>query len=149
MNRRTVLFVLFGSLTCAEAGAQLSVTIEGPTVIGFFPPVTQADLGNDNGGLSEAIAHLNFALQNIATCLGREKAAVSFEYTDSITLSNGDVTYHYDFTSEPGQAVGILLALPGKEPALVFATAGPSSLSVLGPQEVWIYFSEPSCQVYE
>jgi hypothetical protein len=48
----------------------VTVNVSGPLVLGFFPPFTKAEEQADDGGISEGIAHVQFALEDIAKCYG-------------------------------------------------------------------------------
>jgi hypothetical protein len=44
------------------------------------------------------------------------------------------------------ESTGKRKSSPGREPLVVYAGAGPSSLGWRGAQEAWKYFSEPNCK---
>lgn len=138
-----------GMLPCLAEESTVTVTVSGPTIVGFFPPVTQKEIDEDDGGLREGTAHVTFALEDIEKCLAPRKLTVSLEFTRSLLVTDGHKSTKIDFPSDWEHAVGIVLISPGKAPMTVFATAGPSSLLETGPQAAWKYFSEPSCKRYE
>jgi hypothetical protein len=139
--------VVLSLFTCAATDPTASVTISGPTAIGIFPPVSQAELDNDkDGGLSSGIAHVSFALEDLAKCMAPRKLAVTFKHARAIALRDGQRTHELRFASDWQHAVAIVLVDPGKEPVVAYATAGPSSLQMIAPQEAWKYFSEPKCR---
>jgi hypothetical protein len=125
------------------------VTVSGPMAIGFFPPITEKEWDEDGGGLSEGHAHLGFALEDVRECLTPRRISLQIKMTRSLSVKDGANSYRYDFPTDWAYAVGIMLADSDREPVVVYATAGPSSLSQLAPQAAWKYFSEPNCKRYE
>jgi hypothetical protein len=124
-------------------------TVSGFAAIGFFPPITEAQKENDDGGLTEGFAHLEFALDDVAKCLAPKNVDLVIKITRSLTVTNGSATHKFDFPQDWAEAIGIVLSRPGKEPVVVYATTGPSSLIETAPQAAWKYFSEPNCKRYE
>jgi hypothetical protein len=130
--------------------AIIEVTVTGPTVIAFFPPVPQAELdADDDGSLSSGIAHLNFVLEDLHACLAPRQIAMRFEFTRALTLVDGSSVHRIEFPVDWAHAIGVVLAMPGETPQTVFATAGPSGLLESVPQAAWKYFGEPKCKRYE
>jgi hypothetical protein len=123
--------------------------ISGPTAIGFFPPTSQKEKDEDDGGLSEGYAHLAFALEDLKKCLAPRKISLELKITRSLQVQDGTTSHKYDFPSDWQQAVGIVLAKPGQKPEVIYATGGPSSLQETAPQAAWKYFLEPNCKRYE
>ena len=126
--------------------SEVVVEVGGPVVIGFFPPFTKAEEEADDGGISEGVAHLRFALEDIAKCLGDRPATYRLEVTRSITLREGKSVRRINIPKDWDHSVGIILAAPGREPETVFATAGPSSLIDAGPSAAGRYFGAPECR---
>ena len=124
------------------------VTIVGPSAIGFFPPITQQEEDEDDGGLSEGYAHLGFALEDLEKCLAPRKIAAQIKITRSLQVKNGPNSHTYEFPSDWQHAIGVVLATPGHDPVVIYATGGPSSLIEVAPQEAWKYFAEPNCKRY-
>src|SRR5688500_14547720 len=77
--------------TQTERTSQEAVTVDvnGPLVIGFFPPFTEAEQAADDGGIREGLAHLRFALEDIAKCYGNKAATYRLEITRSVILRDG------------------------------------------------------------
>jgi len=92
---------------------------------------------------------LRSTLDDVQKCLAPRKITLQLNVTRSLTVKDGANSYKHDFPSDWAHAVGIVLADSGREPVVVYATAGPSSLSVLAPQAAWKYFSEANCKRYE
>jgi hypothetical protein len=128
-----------------QSQSTLVVTLEGPTAIGFFPPTTQVEVDEDDGGISEGIAHVQFALEDVEKCLLPRKVSIHFKQIRSLTIVDGAETQQLPF---PADAIGIVLATPGKVSEVVYAS-WPSTLIETGPQAAWKYFSEPNCKRYE
>jgi hypothetical protein len=135
--------------TCLAADSAVHVVVSVPTIVGFFPPVSQADLDHDDGGIREGIAHVQFALEDVEKCLSPRKLSIRFEQTRSLDISDRGSDHRLDFPPDWFHAVGIVLVSPGTAPVVVYATAGPSSLSETAPQAAWKLFSEPKCKRYE
>jgi hypothetical protein len=133
----------------STAESEGEITISGPAAIGFFPPITQKEKDEDDGGLSEGYSHLGFALEDLEQCLAPKKLALQIKITRSIVVKDGSTIHKYDFPTDWGHAIGIVLVDTGREPIVIYATAGPSSLSELAPQAAWKYFLEPNCKRYE
>lgn len=133
----------------AEYEPEGEVTVSGPAAIGFFPPITQKEKDEDDGGLSEGYSHLAFALEDLEKCLAPRKISLQIKITRSLLVKDGSTSHMFDFPTDWAHAIGIVLADPGREPVVVYATAGPSSLLELAPQAAWKYFSEPHCKRYE
>ena len=149
-----LLLLFSGSRAGNPAGAALPeneeiAEITGPTAIGIFPPTTQEERDNDDGGLSEGYAHLAFALQDVQECLKPRPVTLKVKITRSLLVVDGAATHQFAFPDDWGHAVAIVLSAPGRSPVVVYATAGPSSLQELAPQAAWQYFSEPNCKRFD
>lgn len=129
-----------------EYSVIVKVIVSGPTVVGFFPPVTQEQIVRGNGA-GEGLAHLNFALSDVAKCLQAKNPSVSLELAHVLVLELGGSEREYELPSDWAHAVGAYLAAPGREPRVVYAMAGPSSLQFLLPNAAAEYFEEPGCKV--
>jgi hypothetical protein len=156
MIRITLVIFALGLVSCsAEPPATSSVESEGEIVVtgpgafGFFPPITQQEKDEDDGGLSEGYSHLAFALEDIEECLSPKEITVQIKSTRSLHIKNESRDYEYDFPRDWAHSIGIVLVDLGREPVVVYAEAGPSSLLELGPQAAWKFFSETNCKRYE
>jgi len=123
-----------------------TVTVQGVTIIGFFPPYTQNELDHDDGSIGEGTAHVGFALEDLEKCLKQQEPQVRFELTKSLTLTDGAHVRRIAIPNEPGKTVGIVLAKPDAEPMVVYATVGPSSLQWLALDAAADYFGTPACK---
>ena len=63
--------------------------VSGPMAIGFFPPITQKDRGEDDGSLSEAYSHLGFALEDVQNCLAPRRITLVIKITRSLLVMDG------------------------------------------------------------
>jgi hypothetical protein len=103
-------------LTPSQAAVpkQTVVIVNGPTVIAFFPPVTQSELNNDPD-TNEALADFQFYARNVREPL--HKAGIDFKeiYAVSFRVQRGErIT-----TFRPGKAtVGYYFVAPDKEPRI-------------------------------
>ena len=146
----TILLTALQSVSASGAEpSRLILNIDGPTVIGVFPPVSQAEIDHDDGGLREGMAHVQFAIEDLVKCLTPRKVRSQFANTRSIEIRDGRDTRTISFSRKWEGAVGIVLVAPGRAPITVLATGGPSSLIETAPQAAWRYFSEPACKRYE
>jgi len=124
----------------------ITVDVRGPVILGFFPPFTKAEEEADDGGISEGLAHVRFALEDIARCYGNKSATYRLDVTRSVTLRDGKRTRRINIPRDWEHAVGIILVVPGRTARTIFATDGPSSLIELGPTAVADYFDAPACR---
>src|SRR5438128_1864432 len=110
----------------AQSGPQgqgpVTVDVKGPLVLGFFPPFTKAEVAADDGGISEGLAHVRFALENIAKCYGDNAASYRLEVTRSVTLRDGKQVRRIRIPRDWEHAVGIIFAMPGRPARTVFAS---------------------------
>lgn len=114
-------------------------------IIGFYPPEEPSRVEDDRG-MSEGIAHLQFALEDVARCLHDASAVVRLELTRSLKLVDDKREETIALPREWPGAVGALLARPGARPRVVHAAAGPSSLGILLPEVAAEYFDAPACR---
>ena len=115
-------------------------------MVAFFPPFTDEEKRNDDGGITEGLAHLRFALENIAKCWKNGDAELRLEVTRSVTLRNRGDVHHVRISTQWGRSVGAILVAPGRPARVVFASDGPSSLQWLGPEAVSDYFGAVACR---
>lgn len=125
------------------------ISIDRPTVIGFFPPTTQEELDDDTGGLNEALAHIGFALDDISKCMEPREVTTRFELTESLTIQDGKAAHRFRFPQNQVEDFGIIIVAPGRTPIVVNTGADPSSLVPLAQAAARKYFSEPKCKSLE
>ena len=130
----------------APALKEPEFTITGPTLIGFFPPSTEAELAEGDGGIAEGQAHVRFALEDIAACLKLPELATHFELTRSLVLRFPPKgVRRLQFRGNWQHQTGIVLALPGKAPRVVYGLDGPGSLLETAPAAAGRYFGKGTC----
>jgi hypothetical protein len=143
--------VVLGSLETLAQSARpgqgpVTIDIKGPVVIGFFQPFTQKEEETDDGGIREGLAHVRFALEDISKCYTNESAIYRLDVTRRVTLRDGRRTRQIRIASDWDHAVGLIFAIPGREPRVVFALGSPASLVVTGPMAASEYFGASACQ---
>jgi hypothetical protein len=127
----------------AENARVARVSVAGPMVIGFFPPVF--DEAPDSGA-EEGLAHLEFALSDVAKCLESRSVLVRAEIAQVLVLQIAGKEQRISLPRDWPRSVGAYLVMPGREPRPVFATVGPSSMQQLLPDAVAEYFDMPACK---
>jgi hypothetical protein len=140
-----VIFSIPKLLLADEIAHPVILDVAGPLVVGFFPPVTDAELESGDG-TSEGVAHLQFSLEDAAQCLQDKGVAVRLEFTRAFFVRTGGKEQTIQIPRDWEHAVGAILARPGVQPRVVYATAGPSSLSFLLPEATAEYFGAPACK---
>ena len=141
--------LLATGLSAAGASAAASgdiIEVTGPTIIGFFPP--QPDPAeDDDGGYSEGIAHLRFAIEDTAACLGDLKPTLRLEVTKTLKVRHGGEEHTIQLPLEWPASAGAYLFAPGRPPRAVHATIGASSMSFDLPSAAAEYFGVPACKI--
>jgi hypothetical protein len=134
--------------SCAShgGGSRPTIQVTGPVVVGFFPPVTDSEIENEPG-TREGIAHLQFALSDVARCLQGLPVTVRLELTRVLVFESGGKRTVARIPGDWPQAVGAYLVRPGAAPEVVYAQAGPSSLGILLPNAAAEYFGVPACRI--
>lgn len=122
-----------------------TIEVSGPTVVGFFPPVSQAELEAEPA-ISEALAHLRFALDDVSDCLASIQPQVHLQLTAELVLSIEGSTRRIPLPVEPERSFGAFLIRPRAEPRSVYSSGGASSLVRLVPAAAAEYFDVPGCR---
>jgi hypothetical protein len=122
----------------------VAITVSGPLVIGFFPPYSKEEEGSD--AVIEGLAHVRFALEDIAKCFQNKDAAYRLDVTRRFTLRDGQTVRNLGIPSDWGHSVGLVFATPGRAPHVVYATDGPGSLVETGRSQAAEYFGAPVCR---
>ena len=135
--------LLLGGCVAAVAFADPPIEIRGPTLVGFFPPLSDEQFASERGA-SEGLAHLEFALSDTIKCLESAELVARIELTETLRfLLDGEVVT-VSIPDESGKRVGAYLLQPGQVPLPVYATAGPSSLQVLLPNAAAKFLTHPN-----
>lgn len=130
--------------TWSSGQSTSAIEISGPTIVGFFPPLSESELER-NARASEGLAHLRFALSKTSECLSAIQPDIHLHLTAELAFVIADQVVQITLPSEP-RNVGAYLLLPGKEPRAVYGAAGPSSLQMLMPNAASEYFDAPECR---
>ena len=141
--------LLLGSAAAPPTDPEQTTTevlVTKPTIVGFFPPVSAEEI-ETNPGTREGVAHLEFALSDVAKCLKPRDVSVRLELTRVLIFKLGDRQLRFELSPDWQRAVGAYLVEPNREPRVVYASAGPSSLQFLLPNAAAEYFNEPGCKV--
>lgn len=120
------------------------VEVRAPMVVGFFPALSGKALGSDQGTAS-ALDHFYQALADTAECLEPAGVEVRGVLADRIVFRDGRKESELPLVAGSNESVGCYLVAPGREPQIVRAKAGPSSLIILCPAVSSMYFEAPSC----
>lgn len=119
------------------------IVVAGPTVIGFFPAVPEAELNSDEA-LGSALEHLEMSLDACDACLGPKGVRVQTVLADQIAIVDGDHVQTVVPTRDP-DGIGAILVAPGRTGRIVDAGRGPSSLVVDVTAAASEYFGLPAC----
>ncbi|WP_146165783.1 hypothetical protein [Stenotrophomonas panacihumi] len=119
------------------------VLIQGPTIVAFAPP--SVETATDEGA-AEAIAHLQFALDDVSKCASSKhvKIKVVFVYADAIEMRDSGTTRALA-VNRLGQGIGGVLVAPGRQAHVVASREGPSMLQELLPEAVSAYWGIEAC----
>lgn len=145
MRPRSLLLPLILGLSTVATAKPIktqSVEVKSRTIVAFAPPELN---GSKDEGAVEALAHLRFAIEDTYKCLQPMKLSIQFHFTDRIVLRNGksnDVLQVHKL----GQAVGAVIAEPGRKPQVVYSVDGPSTLQFLLPQAAAKYWAIKGCE---
>jgi hypothetical protein len=123
------------------------VRVARPTVIGFFPPVSQADLDDYSTGASSGVSHVRYALSETAKCLRQIKPIIRFVFARTVVLEVRGERITIDIPTKREQSYGAILIAPDREVRIVYAELGPSALAVALPQAAEEYFGVKACTV--
>lgn len=140
-----IIAVLLACLMADVAAAgevSRTVEIDAATLIAFAPPLTREA---DDEGSVEALAHLQFAVEDTRKCALPRKIAVTLVHADVIVLRNGATSESVPVHAM-GQAIGGILVEPGKAPRVVVSQDGPSTLQELLPAAAATYWHAEGCR---
>ena len=139
MKRLTsaIIWVALCFVTVAPSAAEKQpvIVVRGPTVVAFFEPVPNAQLGK-NPDASEALADFQFYARNVREPF--RKAGIEFHevYAHSFRLREGKRLT----TFRPGKAdVGYYLIAPGKKPRIEYGVMTDADLMQLAQEYFGIH----------
>src|SRR4051812_1358591 len=83
--------VLLPGCTTSSSSASIArrIVVAGPTVIGYFPAVPEAELNSD-AALGAALEHLQMSLEACDACFGPKGVRVQTVVADQIAIVDGD-----------------------------------------------------------
>jgi hypothetical protein len=124
-----------------------AISVKGPVVVAFFPPVTQKQIDSEEG-VSEGISHLRYALSDTVKCLKLAGVPVKARlvFSHSILVTQDGKSQRFELPSGGQGSVGAYLFLPGKPPRRVIGESGPSSLAFFLPEAAAEFFGAAACQ---
>jgi len=128
--------------TAAPASVTESVSVVQPTLIAFLPPSLR---NPSEDGDSEAIAHLQFAVEDTVKCVRPKQLKVVFVYADIVALRNGSMSESVP-VYKLGQAIGAILVDPRRRAHVVAEENGPSTLQQLLPMGALEYWHSLGCR---
>jgi hypothetical protein len=137
----TLVVATFSVSATAEPVVR-TVPVAGPTIIAFVPSEVRDQ--KDEGSI-EGVAHVQFAMQDTAKCLGTKQVKFEFEFADTIVLKSGNQSTTIQVGSL-GQGFGAVLAEPGRQAKVVFTEIGPSTLLYLLPRAAAEYWHVEACK---
>lgn len=142
-----VLAVMVGcSFSHGHANARTKterIVVERPTIVGFFPAVTESDVEAD-AGVNSALEHWEWALENAQRCFGPKGVHVQAVLADKVVIeTDGQIVEAVPRLGATAD-IGYYLLAPGRAPELVMGPA-PSSLLYFLPKAASEYFAVPEC----
>jgi hypothetical protein len=123
----------------------VTIKIEGPAVIGFFPPVKQLGDNNPDDGVIEVTGQLSDALDNTGECLKKSgiTAQVSLETASTLVVKENGAARRIVLPKSWAKAAGVYLFKPGAPARVIYVEKDPSSLITKLPQTAAEYFPAP------
>lgn len=151
---KTSFFVglLFVSLPLVAFGQTLgartvTIKIDGPAVIGFFPPVKQLGDDNPDDAVIEITGQLGDALDATNECLKKSgiNAQVSLETASTLMVKENGNTSRIVLPRSWAKAAGAYLFKPGAVARVIYVENNPDSLAMKLPQAAAEYFAAAAC----
>lgn len=125
----------------------VTVTVDRPMAIGFFPPMTREQWDADTDGrLAQEMSDIEIALGDVKACVGVEGFATEMLTASVIRLKTGARTRVLLLGDAVQPAMGVVLAAPGRDPVVVFAGSSAIELQDTAPQAAAGFFSAPPCR---
>ncbi len=120
-----------------------TIEVQGPTIIAFFPPVTQAELDNDREGTNEALADFSHYAAQFRERLGKTPIAFTTLYTNSFRVRIGQRSTVF----QPDKVrVGYYLIAPKKRPRIEYGVRTDDDLSRIAGEYFGIPLTTPYAQ---
>jgi hypothetical protein len=130
------------SSTRSEPVIAAVVVIKGPTIIGFFPPVTDLELDNDPA-LSTALDRFTVALEDANGCFAPRGVAVRAAFAEALAIEHNGVQRPLPL-GEDSRHIGFYLVTPEGEPRRIDTTARDTASPL--PEAASEYFNVPECR---
>jgi|GEM_PF-3583829 len=146
-RRMQVIAILMACVLPLDAIAtevSKSVMIDAATLVVFAPPSMPAETDD---GSAEALAHLQFAVEDTQRCLKPKKIKLVHFFADVVVVRNGAKVETFP-VHRLDQAIGGILVEPGRDARLVVSEVGPSSLQRLLPDAAADYWGAKACRNY-
>jgi hypothetical protein len=122
---RVFLLLLICACVADAAPKQPTIAVRGPTIIAFFPPVTQAELEKDTSGTNEALDDFQFYAAKVREPLSKSAIAFHQVYARSFRVTVGKRSTVF----RPVKVeVGYYLVAPGKEPRIEYGVMTDADL---------------------
>jgi hypothetical protein len=126
----SVVFVLL-LLLLPQGGSQgvlETYVVERPTILAFFPPVTEADLAKDEG-TNEALGDFQFYAMQAGPKL--KKAGIDFEVVSAVKFKIKSGKVFRTFSS--GKiGIGYYFVMPGKKPLVRYGVMTDDEILEVG-----------------
>jgi hypothetical protein len=152
MKKRFFVALLFVALPLVAFGQTLgtrtvTIKIDGPAVIGFFPPVKQLGDDNPDDAVIEITGKLGDALDETNDCLKKSgiTAKTSLETASTFVVKENGQQLQIKLPRSWAKAVGAYFFKPGAAARVIYAENDPDSLMTKLPQVAAEYFSAPAC----
>lgn len=124
-----------------------TVRIGSRAVIVFAPPDLDPALGEQTDEPSiEAVAHIGYGLDDLDDCLRGRHLDVHLVFATTLVLVHGGKRRRIDLPTDWPRSVGAVLVAPRKEPCMLYAESGPSSLGDFLTEGVAEYYGIRSCR---
>ena len=141
MKKRFFVALLFVALPLVAFGQTLgtrtvTIKIDGPAVIGFFPPVKQLGDDNPDDAVIEITGKLGDALDETNDCLKKSgiTAKTSLETASTFVVKENNQQLQIKLPRSWAKAVGAYFFKPGAAARVIYAENDPDSLMTKLPQ---------------
>ena len=150
-----VIATLAGAVACSNAKTSRDtgngqvppsestvISVRAPIAIGFFPLVSPTEVSE---GVELAAEHFSYAISDLSSCLDPSGIAVEIVEAKVLVVDNGGNRDIIDLAARSNESIGCYLVAPGRQPMIVRAEGGASSLTIRCPSAAAVYFEVPDC----
>ena len=120
-------------------------SIQGPTLIGFFPPVGKEQMEDPYADGLDTLAYLLLAISHTHGCLKAIEPEVRIVLNDELRFHWEGATTSIDLSPDPARGCGVYLLKPDSGWRVVYSTADPDSFARLIAEAAAGYFGVPEC----